>query len=290
MPCGWGIHEPTLKKACELAQLDGDFVIESFEKVKFGNVIAKADLCCFDKPAFIKACLEGFVLNQFKFPGGNFDTIIDATAGRNVIGFCDSTEQLTIYTRQVRLKREEIPVERMEIEPLQGGGVGYVWRFPLGREVHYGLGIVERRIDRLPDWFLPANKQIICSCKGMIRASSPKYSEPVWGHAYPSTIIAVGESAGMISSVTGGGCKEAIDGVEILIKNWGDWDKYEKELVKEFKWADREYEIVKKLYQGKKLSIGDYRTIQKNSKRVGFRLGIKETVSLVKHILTGGNG
>jgi len=107
-PCGWGIHEPTLKKACELAQLDDNFVLESFEKVKFGNVVAKADLCCFDKPAFIKACREGLILNRFKFPGGNFNLVIDATAGRNVIGFCNSTEQLIIYTRQVRLKREEM--------------------------------------------------------------------------------------------------------------------------------------------------------------------------------------
>ena len=297
MPCGWGICESTLKKAAELAQLDGDFVIESFDKVKFGNVVAKADLCCFAKPAFINACLEGLPINRFKFPGGNFDLVVDATACRNVIRFSNATEQLWIYTRQVRLKRKDMPVERMEIVPLQQGGVGYVWKFPLKNEVHYGFGVVGgKTVDKLPSWwtskpkwFLPDNKQRICSCKGRIRASSPKYSKPVWSRSdcCNHATLAVGESAGMISSVTGGGCKEAIDGIEILIKNWNDWSKYEKELIKEFEWADREYEIVKKLYEGKKLSLKDYRTIQKNSKRVGFRLGIKEVVSLVKCILAG---
>jgi flavin-dependent dehydrogenase len=98
-------------------------------------------------------------------------------------------------------------------------------------------------------------------------------------------IIAIGESAGMISSVTGGGNKEAIDGIEVLIKHWGDWDRYERELCREFEWADKEFEIVSKLASGKSLGILDYRVIQRNSRRVGFRLSLKNVISLVRYIL-----
>ena len=92
----------------------------------------------------------------------------------------------------------------------------------------------------------------------------------------------------MISSATGGGCKEAIDGIETLIKHWGDWHECEKQLLKEFRWADREYDIVDKFCRGKKLNVRDYRTIHKNSKRVGFKLTLKETIDMIKYVLTGG--
>jgi len=291
-PCGWGIHQPTLEKAIELCDLGNpdDFILESFDEILFGNVMAKADLCTFDKPKFIKACLDGFAINRHEFVGGNFDLIIDATAGRKIIG-PSNTAPLFIHTKQVRLPKEAVTplVKTMEILPLKvigARGYGYVWRFPLGDSVHYGFGLVG---EKTPPWLMLSKHYVstICGCRGVIRLSSPRYSQPIVIHN-PYRVIAVGESAGMISSATGGGCKEAIDGIEVLIKCWGDWEKYEDRLIREFRWADDEFRLVRKLVSGRKLGIRDIRVIQKNSKRVGFKLSIKETAGLIKYILFGG--
>jgi len=292
-PCGFGIHAPTLKEAADRCNLDSDHILQEFDRVKIGNVSAKADLCTFDKPAFIEDCLKGLPVNNFELPGDftpSFTTVVDATASRAVIGGSNGSHRYC-YTRQVRIPWEKMPVkvDTLEVTPLPGpgSGPGYLWRFPLDQEVHYGYGVVGKdvRKGRHPSWFLPPMQSVVCGCRGVIRMSSPKYSRPLW----MGNTIAVGESAGMISSATGGGCKEAIDGIETLIKHWGDWHECEKQLLKEFRWADREYDIVDKLCRGEKLNVRDYRTIHKNSKRVGFKLTLKETIDMIKFVLTGGD-
>jgi flavin-dependent dehydrogenase len=288
-PCAWGIHTPTLVKAVELCEIGEpeEYILEEFDRVLFGNVYAKADLCTFDKPKFIRACLEGIEVVREELSvnvSGGFDLIFDATASRALIG--KGGEELYIHTRQVRVPRKDYPAETMKILSLPVDGIGYFWEFPLRDYVHVGFGVVGKD----EPWPIPPEKlKAECGCRGRIRLSSPEYSKPIArfiaGRKFSGTVVAVGESAGMVSSVTGGGNKEAIDGIEILMEKWGDWQSYVRELCKAFRWADKEYEIVRKLYMGKKLGLLDYRIIKRNSERVGFKLGIFEVISLVNYIL-----
>jgi len=291
-PCGYGIHLPTFKKACDVCGLNHeDYIFEVCNEVEIGNVRAKADLCTFNKAKFVRDCLNDLTVNPYEFPGGDFDVIIDATARRAVIGKAHH-EHITVRTRQVQVRKEIYPVEVMRILPLSEigvDGVGYYWEFPLRETVHVGCGKVSDIPVRWPHARKELFHKMLCGCRGTIRLSSPKYSEPlvmyIANRKLKGIVVAVGESAGMVSSVTGAGNKESIDGIEILIENWDNWTDYSHSLVNEFKWADKEFEIVKKLVNGKNLGMMDYRAIQKNSKRVGFKLGLKGVISMVKQIL-----
>jgi len=240
-PCAWGLNLSALKEAAAKCGLYyKDYLFAEFYSVKIDDVWIKAELCTFNKPKFIRDCLKGLnvVNSTLDLTKVDADVIIDATAWRRIIG--PGVEEITLRTAQVKVPKDRYrPVHTMSITKLPFKGLGYFWEFPIGDFVHVGYGYavtpgIEPNFDLVS---YVGEEKIACSCEGTIRASSPKLSAPLW-REYPyrrQATVAIGESAGCISSATGGGNKEAIDGVEILLKHWEDWDGYASELVKEFR-------------------------------------------------------
>ncbi len=289
-PCAWGVHKPTLVEAIEKANI-GDtskYILQEFEQLKIGELTPKCDLCTFNKPLFEWECVKGLnivdeELNPYHID--KYDIVVDATANRyfmsKVIGPDTAKQPLIIYTRQFRFYDN---IKDMQINKLDEG-VGYEWVFPLGElGTHVGCGLVEQRP---PSILFPKDRamRILCACRGTIRLSSPEYSFPLFIKKGDTMVLTVGESAGMISSVTGGGNKEAIDGIEILIEHWDDIPKAYEKIVREFEWASREYNLIERLHKGYKLTITSCYTLVKNARRYGIRLRLKDAITIVKHIL-----
>jgi len=295
-PCAWGIHQPTLEEAIEKTQIGDpeEFILQSFDTVLMGDINPTCRLCTFNKPLFEQRCIEDLqVITDSHMPVyrfNNYDIIVDATATRAVIGkmFDTLKDPLWIYTRQIRV---DMKSPKMKISRHTEEGVGYEWVFPLGElgtHIGYGkIGFTGSKYD---------SDKKICACSGRIRLSAPKYSFPLYTKlgvvagdgrdtTRDTTVITVGESAGMISSVTGGGNKEAIDGIEILLKYWGDFPTAYDKIIEEFRWAEREFSIIKRLSEGKSLSLSDLKVIAKNAKRYDIAVGVKEAIVLVKNII-----
>jgi len=275
-PCGFGINARWLEKAVELAQLPRDYAFETFEKIYIGKHSIKTTVATFNKPLFIKDCLRGFKVVKQRVtdvPGG-YDVTIDATGKRYVIGQINDPEHEFIgYCVQKRVKKtreyDAIRADRLD------DGVGYYWEFPMGNTVHVGAGT----INGFPDI---VKMDGICSCRGTMRLSGPSYSKPLFRECGSGTVVAIGESAGCVSSLTGAGNREAIECVEILIKNWGNWEEYQRRVLRNFKWCDREFEVLKKIASGRKPSLLDYITVV--LERKGTRVGLQEAKELVKYI------
>lgn len=301
--CAYGIDFITLREAVQNAQLGKveDYVLRKAEYLVFGTQKVKnLRICTFNKRKFIRDCLQGievknqeFSIDQIK----NYDLVIDATARRAILGL-NRSKWRPLFCCQIRVGSEEDIFEDMYFEPVKG--FGYKWVFPLNFKVaHVGMGILGKSFDYSKDFesqipnvvkiyrenfereYTSMGCRVICRCFGLIRASSPKYSMPI----VVGNVAAVGESAGMISSLTGGGCKEAIEGIEILIDNVFDLEEYEKKLVEAFKWADFEFEIIDSMAQGKKLSLKTIAKIRKNPERVGIRLSLLQMYRLGKEFL-----
>jgi hypothetical protein len=289
-PCAWGLHYKTLKFAARKCALDWkDYLLNYFGVVWIEGMSVQADLCTFNKPKFIADCLDGINVQKTEL-SGDYDIIIDATAWRKIIG--PGLEEIRIITRQAKIERDRYPADSMSIRSLPFKGFGYYWEFPIGDYVHVGYGVAtdimgydtyKQVLSDIPDMLPKADSK--CKCGGVIRASSPEMSKPLVKERRFKIIIAIGESAGCISSATGGGNKEAIDCVELLLDCWEDWPEYSYRLCKEFKWAHKEYLLVRKLCFGKRLNIFDYWTLKKNAKRYGIKLGLKEAWKMVKKVL-----
>jgi flavin-dependent dehydrogenase len=292
-PCAWGICRSALKEAAEKCHLDyGDYVFEEFDSVMVEDVRVKADLCTFNKPKFVRDCLSGLnVVHDALDPRHvKADVIVDATAWRKIIG--PGVEEITLKTAQVKVPKGKYhrAVRTMIITKLPFKGLGYFWEFPIGDFVHVGYGYAvtpESEAYNPMSLIQSIVGEAACGCVGVIRASSPELSAPLWREhlCRKQAIVAIGESAGCISSATGGGNKEAIEGVEILLKNWEDWEGYARELVKKFEWAHKEYLIIKKLYNGGRVSLRDAITLKKNSKRYGMKVSFLTAIKLARRIL-----
>lgn len=299
-PCAWGIHTKTIIEAAEKCNLEPEkYILRRYCEVKVGSICIKSDLCTFDKPKFICDCIDGIrVINDY-LPRAealeNYDVIVDATAWRKVITNGEkSTEYIKLVTHQVRVHEERT---RMSIYPLWFDALGYHWEFPLKDSTHIGFGYAESIYTKgsvtviqtdstQVKKFFDKYQNAICRCTGKIRASSPRTSLPLFVETkQKAVIIAVGESAGCISSASGGGNKEAIDGVEILLRNWEDRESYEKAMLKDFDWAYKEYAIVKKLCLGKRIGIRDLLTLKRNAKRYGFKGNFFKVWKLLKEVL-----
>jgi len=276
-PYAWGISRKALEEAVNKAELPGDYVLNKIEACLIHTPV-KADAVIFDKPKFVRDCLDGFQIvrapynPEFTPPGS---VVIDATARRAAIG--KGLDE--IYARTVQAKvRSNAKLSCMVFTPLDGG-VGYAWEFPAGEHVHVGAGSVGRT-PSLPKF----DGKVLCRCSWFMRLSSPELSKPLVKH-HGSTVIAVGESAGAINCTTGGGNKEGIDSVELLLKHWGDWDSYEKKLIKAFDWNTKCFKVIKKLSGGKKPGIRDARTILRGWSQVGIRVGLLQGLKIMRRFL-----
>ncbi|RLI85928.1 MAG: hypothetical protein DRO98_06185 [Archaeoglobales archaeon] len=132
-PCAWGISRKALEEAVNKAELPEDYVLNKIETFLIHTPV-KADAVIFDKPRFIRDCLDGFEVvrapyNYCKpFNSKNDLVVIDATARRAVIG--KGLDE--IYARTVQAKvRNEAKLSCMVFTPLDTG-IGYSWMFPAG--------------------------------------------------------------------------------------------------------------------------------------------------------------
>lgn len=306
-PCAWGIHYASFKDFSKLCELDyKEYIYSQFDEVLIDGTRLKGDICTFNKPKFILDCLEGFNVKREALHG-NYDIIVDATSLRKIIGY-QETEHINLSTRQIRIYTDKYQTHDISIRTIPGIKLGYYWEFPLLDSVHIGYGVATefvkfftickmvKKIYRLPKFeeVLKAQNASIpnstCSCGGSIRASSPKNSQPLVRNVNGTTIVAVGESAGCISSLTGGGNKEAMDGIEILLDNWEDWEEYSYELIDNFEWADLEYKLIRCIALRKIPNPLDILKIRKNAKRYGIEAGILDTIKIASKVLIFNRG
>ncbi|MEM4508706.1 MAG: NAD(P)/FAD-dependent oxidoreductase [Archaeoglobaceae archaeon] len=127
---------------------------------------------------------------------------------------------------------------------------GYAWAFPLGDDWHIGAGSVYPEkvpylIQKLRERFDFAEKGSKCSCKAELRMLPPSRCRPfVYGK-----VVGVGEAIGCVSGA-GEGNVPALKSALILSECLKNLENYEKRILDEFSWIEREQKFVDSAIKG----------------------------------------
>ncbi len=105
---------------------------------------------------------------------------------------------------------------------------GFIWKIPRGKETEYGIISKPKFANVLLSDFLEKNKIIL---KGKAAKIIP------CGFSIPrnKTITVCGDAAGLTKNWSGGGVVWGLTAADMLLKNFPDFIKYEKEVAKFFK-------------------------------------------------------
>jgi len=139
---------------------------------------------------------------------------------RKSLGLSEPKYRLAI---QGFIKKEDRS-DFVETWPVKGG---FIWRIPRGKEVEYGIIGDQKGAKLLLDDFLQKNS---LKLEGLESALVPQ------GFLIPadSKVTLCGDAAGLTKPWSGGGVIWGLTSAEILLKNFPDFLKYQKEMKKTF--------------------------------------------------------
>jgi flavin-dependent dehydrogenase len=125
---------------------------------------------------------------------------------------------------------------------------------------------------------------IMCRCRGKIRLTGPRYSLPFAALNGGQEIWGIGEAIGCVAPLAGDGIVPGMKSVQILMAHWDNPAGYTRAILREFKWMTGERRVIDKLRNNEDLRLGDAWILKKNSRRMGMEVGVKEAVSLLRHL------
>lgn len=290
-PCAWGVEQTKFMLAHAHLQLPMKTVHRNFSELNHDGEMIRCSLCTFDKPAFLEQMCSsdniriGFVLS----PSNDYDLIVDATGEKRALlpGIPDDMK-ITCRQALYRTDREDL---RISIFPSKS--VGYAWVFPLDNGlVHIGQGAMKWENIGVPSLgkSVPAEtweamryagvecNKPICECKSKERLLTPAYCQPIaWRN-----IVGVGESIGAVSPHSGAGIIPSITSARLLAENINDPQAYERAVIEEFAFMDRETEIVKKLISGRRVGLRDLICLYKNDRWFGLYPGPRQIIRALR--------
>ena len=281
-PCAWG----TTKGFEDLVKRAGlnpeDYIFRRFDHVWFDEIRIKAYMLTFDKPKLIMDLLGDAEVKDTdpsisRIDQSKFDRVIDATGVARAY-LPRITNDLISPCYQYRMVRDQPAEMRIKISK-----IGYAWSFPLyEKEFHVGAGsLVMDPIKILRDlsWVDPLkNEGVKCACYSNVRLTVPRGSRPfvqdnVWG---------IGEAIGCVAPILAEGIIPGMKSALILLENFYSPVDYERAILREFAWMDKEREVVERLQSGKPIGLGSALVLQRNTRRMEMKMGLWDAFRLLR--------
>ncbi len=285
-PCAWGTSfgYNELLEAVSLAP--EDYLLERPGHVFIDDVRLRADLMTFDKPKLIIDLLRDDLIIYTRLELSNYVSVLDAT-GVSRAFLPKLEDDFVLSCTQYRIRTEE-PLENK----IRLGHIGYTWCFPLSEGIYHigcgDLGSDPNMILEKLGWFTPeashSGIKVICSCAGDIRLAAPRYSQPFVSKTARSQIWGVGEAIGCVAPLAGDGIVPGMKSAQILLNNWDNPEAYTEAILEEFRWMTRERRVIDKLRGADRLGLREAWVLKKNSRRMGFRIGLREAALFVKKL------
>lgn len=285
-PCAWGtsLGFHALLEAVGLNP--EDYLLERPGRLFIDDVGLRADLMTFDKPKLIKNLLRGSRISYTPLELSDYDRVVDAT-GVSRAFLSNLEDDFLLSCTQYRIQSKEPLGNKITL-----GHIGYAWCFPLSEGISHigceGLGSDPQVIMEKLGWLTPdashSGINVICSCAGDIRLTAPRYSQPFvidssWGQVW-----GVGEAIGCVAPLAGDGIVPGMKSAQILVNTWDDPNAYTEAILKEFHWMTSERRIIDKLRGKDRLGLREAWVLKKNSRRMGFRMGLREAAMFVKKL------
>ncbi len=281
-PCAWGTSREFSDLVNEAGLDPDEYILERFNSVIFDDVRVPAEIMTFDKPRFVNDLSENVEVHYTPLNPKNYDRVIDATGVARAF-LPPIKYDVIINCKQLRLASKIAP--ELKIKP---GGGGYAWCFPLGGgKCHVGCGSLygdpEELFSHL-EWIGDNFSEIICGCSGQMRLTGPIGSKPFFVKGIPD-VWGVGEAIGCVGPLAGDGVISGMTCAKLLMRNWEDPEGYTRAILKEFNWMERERRVVDKIAARKSPGLIDALVILRNSRRMGIRIGLRDSLRLVRSLL-----
>lgn len=276
-PCGWGVYTPDFYAAHNWLDLPVTTHIKTFTRLQVSDVEFPCDLTTFDKPAFLDQMCPAENI-RYDHPGvpSDYDLMIDATGTARAV-LPPIRNDLVSGCIQGRYRVGA--TDRIAVNT--SVATAYSWTFPISdTDVHIGeLTSVQglSNIDKARELAGANIGNLICECKSKTRRITPMYCDPI----VHRNIVGIGESVGCISPICCAGVIPAIRSARLLAGYIDNLPAYEKILLHDFAYLDREVKILEKLSEGKWLNLTDARSMQNNAASFGLFLGWKEVLKLI---------
>jgi len=248
-------------------------------------------LCTYDKIQLIKDFVKGCNINFGTAPKledleKEFDLIVDCTGFHRV--YLPRLEEdffLPTYEYKVRYD-DKVPFDDFVVRPF-AKMTGYFWYFPLGKNIaHIGAGDYKKNHVKATDEFLAKHGGKVLKTVGRpIRLATPDMCKPF----YKGKVVGVGESIGTVYPLLGEGIIPSMECVDIFIKNLGDNEAYEKEVLEHFKIYGKVFKFIRNKMKNQfsiirqlpdLLSI--FRYMKKNEARFGMEVHMKDLMRVAK--------
>ncbi len=280
-PCAWGTSRGFSGLVADAGLDPEEYIMRRFDRLLMDGIEIQADLMTFDKPGLIRDLLKDTEVKHVEPDLTLYDKIIDATGvARAFLPPID--DDIILPCVQFRMQNHA-PIDNQ----IKLGSIGYAWSFPLsGNEYHVGCGSLisdPRRILAELGWIddNQSGSTMLCACAGRIRLTSPQHSLP-FTHA--GRTWGIGEAIGCVAPLAGDGIIPGMKSAQILLECFDDPDKYAKSILSEFQWMRGERGVIDKLRRKARLGVGDALVLKRNSKRMGMRVGLRNSLTLLRHL------
>lgn len=280
-PCAWGTTKG-FEKLVEKAGLNpDDYILKRIDHIWFDEIKIKAYMLTIDKPKLIKDLLGDAEVGKYgplRSLRYDYDRIIDATGVARAY-LPTIPNDLISPCYQYRMTSDDLlPEMRIKVSK-----IGYAWSFPLSdKEFHVGAGsLVIDPIEILKDmkWIYPHyTNEVKCACYSKVRQTAPRGSRPfvhenVWG---------IGEAIGCVAPMLGDGIIHSMRSALFLLENFYSAVDYERAILREFAWMEKEREVVDRFIQGKPIGLGSALVLQRNTRRMDLKIGLWDAFKLLQ--------
>lgn len=296
--CAWGTGKNSMQELCKKSGIDFDkYVIHDGKQmyVDMDNQdrfnIKLHGLCTYDKIGLIKDFAKDCKVNYGVSPKINdleseFDVIVDCTGfHRMYLPKLERDFHLPTYEYKVEYD-DGVPFDDFYIKPFPGMA-GYFWYFPLGKNMaHIGAGdYLKRHIKETDEFFKKYGGTIKKTVGRPIRLATPNMCKPF----FSGKVVGVGESIGTVFPLLGEGIIPSMVCADIFVRNLGNNEKYEKEVMEYFKIYGKVFNFVRsKLHNKfsflKQMSdlFAIFRYMKKNEERFGMEVHMSDLMKVAK--------
>lgn len=296
--CAWGTCKQRMVELCKKSGVDfNNYVIHNGKNMHIEmNNNEKFDiglhgLCTYDKIKLIKDFVKDCKINYGSAPKledleKEFDLIVDCTGfHRSYLPKLEEDFYLPTYEYKVEYDGNP-PYDDFLVRPF-AKMTGYFWYFPLGgKYAHIGAGDYKKNHIKETDKFLKEYGGTVKKTVGRpIRLATPNLCKPF----YKGKVVGVGESIGTVYPLLGEGIIPSMECVDIFVRNLGNNEAYEKEVLEHFKIYGKVFNFVRNKMKNKFSMIKQiaellsiFRYMKKNEDRFGMEIHMRDLMKVAK--------
>ena len=279
-PCAWGTSRGFDRMVAAAGLDPARYLLRRSEVIVMDGIEIPGDLFTFHKPNLVKDLLQGAHVRRESIDPSRYDRIIDATGVARA--FLPPIEtDLVLPCVQWRVQ----PDGQLKNE-VKLGKIGYAWCFPLSEnEYHVGCGSLTSDPERIIAGLGWVRGKLQCGCKGSIRITGPRRSQPFFHRIGGFPVWGVGEAIGCVAPLAGDGVLPGMISAGKLLDHWDDPEGYRRAVLREFKWMESEREVIDLLRNKNSIGLKEAWVLKKNSRRMGLQVGVREAMALLKNLV-----